>query len=176
MKALVVYESMFGNTETIARAVADGLAPTMQVELRAVSHAAPGVPHDVDLIVLGAPTHAFTLSRPSTRMEALRQGATEGEEAVGMREWLAAAKPHGSIVAATFDTRAAKVRHLPGSAARKVARILGQRGFGRIVARESFYVTDVSGPLLSGETARARLWAASLPGRMPIDASRPAVG
>lgn len=176
MKALIVYESMFGNTETIARAVAEGLTPTVQVELRAVSDAPLEVPGDVDLLVLGAPTHAFSLSRPNTRMEARRQGATKGDAVLGMREWLAAAHPRGSVAAAAFDTRVAKVRHLPGSAARKVAQILMRRGFGQIVARESFYVADVGGPLLGGEEDRARRWATSLAGRMPADAGRPAAG
>lgn len=176
MKALIVYESMFGNTESIAQAVAEGLTPTMQVELRTVNEAPLEVPGDVDLLVLGAPTHAFSLSRPNTRMEARRQGATKGDAVLAMREWLAAVQPRGSVTAATFDTRVAKVRHLPGSAARKVVQILARRGFGHIMARESFYVADVGGPLLDGEEDRACRWAASLAGRMPADANRPAAG
>ena len=67
MRALVVYESMFGNTEAVARAVADGLAEMHDVDLREVSQAPIAVIARVDLIVVGGPTHAFSLSRPATR-------------------------------------------------------------------------------------------------------------
>lgn len=39
MKALVVYESMFGNTEQIARAIADGLGESLDVDVTEVSNA-----------------------------------------------------------------------------------------------------------------------------------------
>jgi flavodoxin len=60
-RALVVYESMFGNTEAIAHAIAEGLSPHLSVELVEVS-AAPITLRDVDLLVTGAPTHAFGLT------------------------------------------------------------------------------------------------------------------
>ena len=72
MRALVVYESMFGNTEAVARAVADGLAEMHDVDLREVSQAPTEVIGRVDLIVVGGPTHAFSLSRPATRASAVR--------------------------------------------------------------------------------------------------------
>ena len=88
MRALVVYESMFGNTEQVARQVADGLSGHAQVELREVSEA-PAQPDELlDLVVLGGPTHAFSMSRASTREDARRQGATHGEVYTGLREWL----------------------------------------------------------------------------------------
>ena len=166
MRALVVYESMFGNTERVAQAVADELARWMDVDLREVSQA-PAAIHDladmVDLIVVGGPTHAFSLSRPSTREGAIGRGATQGSAEVGVREWLEALPcgPHSESLA-TFDTRVSKVRHLPGSAARKAERITRSHGYPRALSRESFYVEDVSGPLLPGELDRAREWAADL--------------
>lgn len=62
MKALVVYESMFGNTEQVARAVATGLGRHLDVELVAVANA-PDTVSDVDLVVVGGPTHAFSMTR-----------------------------------------------------------------------------------------------------------------
>ncbi|HEX5770316.1 MAG TPA: hypothetical protein VFY11_05075, partial [Nocardioidaceae bacterium] len=59
---------------------------------------------------------------------------------------------------ATFDTRVAKVRHLPGSAAKSAAKALRKLGYTAVVPPESFWVADVSGPLLDGELARARAW------------------
>jgi hypothetical protein len=162
MKALLVYESMFGNTAQVARAVAAGLGETMEVEVRDVSTLPPGTGDPVELIVVGAPTHAFSLSRPSTRGDAIRQGATDGNPGVGLREWLAGLPggSHRELVAA-FDTRVDKVRRLPGSAARKAARIARGRGFPA-VGVESFYVADTAGPLLPGERDRATAWGRQL--------------
>lgn len=60
---------MFGNTRAVAEAVAQGLGSAMTVELVEVS-AAPLESQDVDLLVVGGPTHAFGMSRPTTRSDA----------------------------------------------------------------------------------------------------------
>ena len=162
MRALVVYESMFGNTQAIASAVADGLAGRMDVDLVEIAEAPVRV--DADLVVAGGPTHAFSMSRPSTRQSALEQA--DGRELVshgrGLREWLEDAGPalRGMSVA-TFDTKITK-GHLPGSAARSAQKRL--RRFGaRVVSRaHSFSVQGTAGPLGDGELARARAWGAEL--------------
>ena len=159
MKALVVYESLFGNTEEVARAVADGLSAGMDVDVVEVGSAQAPLVDLVDLVVVGGPTHAFSMTRSSTREDAVRQGATVGSTARGVREWLEDlhAGPHSEYVA-TFDTRVAKVRHLPGSAARAAAKGLRRLGYAPAARPESFFVEDVSGPLLPGEVDRARSW------------------
>ena len=88
MKALVVYESLWGNTEKVARAVAAGLAETAEVAVADVGER-PELSADLDLLVAGGPTHAFSMTRTSTREDAVRQGATHHPAAVGLREWLA---------------------------------------------------------------------------------------
>ena len=76
LRALLVYESMFGSTQAVAAAVADGLrAEGVETELVDVRHAPAAREAAFDLLVVGAPTHAFSLSRPSTRQDAVRQGA-----------------------------------------------------------------------------------------------------
>src|SRR4051794_19058470 len=88
-RALVVYESLFGNTQQVAQAVARGMALAgWEVQLVEVVHARRGHDLDCDLLVLGAPTHAFSLSRASTPG---RRGAPRGPRegrSVGVREWL----------------------------------------------------------------------------------------
>ncbi len=167
MRVLVVYESMFGNTEAVARAVADGLAATevsepVEVDVRDVTQAPSPVTGLWDLIVAGGPTHAFSLSRPSTRAEAQARGATEGSKDLGLREWLEqlAQGPHAERLAA-FDTRVEKVRHLPGSAATKAARLARRHGYAA-AGKESFFVADTEGPLVPGELERARQWGVRL--------------
>lgn len=161
--ALVVYESMFGNTEKIAEAVAAGLERSMHVEVHEVQDASSEAVEQATLVVAGGPTHAFSMTRESTRAEALEQGATHGSEGTGLREWLEGL-PRGRHApkVATFDTRAAKVRHLPGSAAKSAARAAHRHGFQAAAKPESFYVDDIAGPLLDGELERAEAWGAEL--------------
>jgi hypothetical protein len=170
-RALVVFESMFGNTEAVARAVGDGLAERMPVDVVPVSAAPDALPADVELLVVGGPTHAFGLSRASTRRSAVDQGAQpRGGVAVGLREWLAALALAGvAHRAVTFDTRV-RVRGLPGSAARAVTRRLRSLGFD-VDEHRTFWVQGTPGPLADGELDRARAWgvdlAVSRPGRAP---------
>ena len=161
MKALVVFESMWGNTEQVARAVAEGLAGACEVDVLDVAAQVPSDLGGVDLLVVGGPTHAFSLSRPATRQDAVDRGAPGGHEGRGIREWIAEL-PVGDVAVATFDTRVDKVRHLPGSAARKAAKEVRRHHLGRVVGSESFYVADTAGPLLDGELERARSWADGL--------------
>lgn len=163
MRSLVIYESLWGNTEQVARAVAAGLDGAMTVEIRQVG-AAPAVPaDDVDLLVVGGPTHTFSMSRPATRAEAVTRGAVDAAPGTGIREWITALPTHGDgALVATFDTRVERVRRLPGSAARKAGKLLRRLGYGQVLDPESFYVADVDGPLLDGELDRARAWGSRL--------------
>jgi len=167
MKALVVYESMFGNTEEIARAIADGLGESVAVQLAEVSNAPVEPSPDVALIVVGGPTHAFSMSRTSTRMDAINRGATEGETEFGLRDWMASL-PSGQHTAkiATFDTKIERMRFAPGSAAKGAAKAARRHGYDSAVQAESFYVREVDGPLVEGEVDRARAWARQLAASM----------
>ncbi len=162
-RAVVVVESMFGNTEAVARAVADGLSDLFVVDVVRVADAPAIIPDDVQLLVVGGPTHAFGLTREGTRLAARDQGAkpSTGVE-VGLREWLGGLQPHPTaLAAATFDTRIKKPG-VPGSAARGAMRRLRRLGLRAAARPTSFYVAGMSGPLLGGELARARGWGSNL--------------
>ncbi|HEX2858174.1 MAG TPA: hypothetical protein VHO26_11990 [Propionibacteriaceae bacterium] len=174
MKALVMYESMFGNSERIAHAIADGLAEHVDVVVRDVTTSPGGeVPHGTDLLVVGGPTHAFSMSRASTREDAIRQGAGQGLASRGLREWLDGldADLHG-VAAASFDTRVSRVRKLPGSAARSAARVLRRHRVHMLAAPESFFVEDVAGPLAGDEDRRAHAWGEQLAVHLLAEAVR----
>jgi hypothetical protein len=160
MSALVVVESMWGNTRAVGDAVGRGLGGDAGVV--DVADAPSTLPQDVDLLVVGGPTHAFSMSRSKTRHEAVERGAHEGPEETGIREWLAQLAPSDCVEVATFDTRVEKVRRLPGSAAKAAAKDVRRHHLGRLVATESFYVKDVEGPLQNGELERAETWGAQL--------------
>ncbi len=164
MRALVVYETIWGNTGALAGAAADGLrgsAGVERVDLVVATEAPAAIDPEIDLLVVGGPTHAFSMSTASTRNNARQQGATE-IPARGIREWIDALAPPSSAVAvATFDTRTVKPR-LPGSAAKKAMRALVAKGFRPVDVPKTFGVHGYSGPIADGELERAREWGATL--------------
>jgi hypothetical protein len=173
MDALVVVESVFGNTRSIAEAVAEGLGPRSHarvVDVARFDSAAPGALDGIDLLVVGGPTHAFGMTRAATRRSAAEQageGAVPAER--GLREWLAALpRAERGRLAATFDTRMDRPR-MPGSAAAGAARRLRGLGYRMVTGPASFRVTGTPGPLVPGELERARLWAAGLVTRIVAD-------
>ena len=166
-QALVVYESMFGNTEQVAEAIGEGLRSKVEAEVVRVDRAPDVLPDGLDLLVVGGPTHAFSMSRPSTRDSASTQGTVVMPSQVGIREWLDRLRPDdGTAILATFDTRVTKVRKLPGSAAKAAAKVLRRRGVGVVAESVSFYVEDSAGPLSEGELDRARAGGVSLAARV----------
>ncbi|MER6939842.1 flavodoxin domain-containing protein [Nocardioides sp. NPDC127514] len=162
MRAAVVYESMFGNTATIATSVANGLRKAgIEVKVIPVTLAGDDVLRTHDLVVIGAPTHALGMSRPNTRADAVLRGAPAEVESRGVREWLEKVQDAEHVHLAAFDTRARSMRHLPGSAARHVAHLLRRRGYD-VPPAASFYVSSIEGPLAHEEEARAGDWATDL--------------
>ncbi|WP_433685276.1 flavodoxin family protein [Nocardia sp. CA-119907] len=160
MRARVVYESMFGNTAAIAKAIAAGLGEYGEVEVLDVATAAQRPAPTVDLLVVGAPTHAFGMSRTRTRRDAAARTEAPVAVDIGMREWLDAALPvlPGSRAAA-FGTKTAKPSWLPGSAARGAGKRLRRLGYDLVDAPADFRVEGTLGPLAAGELERARAWA-----------------
>ncbi len=158
--ALVVYESWFGNTASVAEAVSSGMtAEGAHVECVDVG-AAPRGALDFDVVVVGAPTHALGLSRASTRDDAVRRGGGPMDTSYGMREWLddLPDSARGRVCAAAFDTRADRARRIPFAAARAARRRLRKKGYHLLSSPTGFLVTDTAGPLLEGELDRAAAW------------------
>jgi hypothetical protein len=159
MRGFVVYESLFDNTALIAQAVVDGLKEHLDVELHNVAEGK--LPEGADLLVMGGPTHAFTMSRGTTRQDAVNQGAN-ADPTIGLREWLDELPEGSNTPFAAFDTRVEMVRRLPGSAAKAAAKVARKRGYQSLTRPESFYVHDTPGPLLDGEVQRAAVWGTQL--------------
>ena len=145
----------------------------MDVVLVDTAHAGPPA-EDTALIVAGGPTHTFSMTRPATRVNAARQGASQATPDRGLREWLTdlpsrtPTTPGPAVV--TFDTRINAVRHLPGSAARSAATLLRRKGYRLCGSPTSFYVSDVEGPLRPGEEDRATRWGRAVAGLAPTGA------
>jgi hypothetical protein len=165
MKTVVVYESMFGNTKTIAEAIAEGLRRAGEVTLGTVDDLSPDEVGKDDLIVAGGPTHGHGMARPNAHQAMANDGSyakygpvLAGEES--LRGWLERL-PAGRGAAAAFDTRFDKPKWLTGSAATKIAQRLRGKGYS-IVGTESFFVQAGGGPLAEGERERAAAWGHAL--------------
>ncbi|WP_024820798.1 flavodoxin family protein [Arthrobacter sp. 31Y] len=167
MRALVVYESLWGNTEQVARAIAARLAVHADVEVLD-SDAAPLSVDGYDLLVAGGPTHAFSMTRAATRADAVKSHSAPHEPGRGIREWLnQLERPSTEVPAVVFDTRVDKPR-LPGSAAKAAKHELRSLGFDTSVKQRTFRVHGYEGPLLDGELDRATEWAVDILARLGI--------
>ena len=140
MKVLIVYDSMYGNTEKIARAI--GGAMTGEVKVLRATEANPAEVGSFDLLIVGSPTQG---GRP---LPAIR----------GFLDKVTKTSLKGIKVAA-FDTRvSAKWVGIFGYAAGKIARGLKTKGGTLILSPEGFFVKGVKGPLKEGELERATSW------------------
>jgi Flavodoxin len=161
-KALVVFESMFGDAQQVAEAIARGLSSSFEVQCVEVGTAEATVPTDVRLLIVGGPNHGFSLPSENSR----RDAATKTDQAlvsagIGLREWLEdLAEPAEPTYAATFDTRMSHPKMLVrmDHAAASSGKRLKKLGFHLAVPSEHFLVQDVTGPLVDGEAERAEQW------------------
>ena len=153
MKAWVVYDSFFGNTEKIAKAVGDALGPHMDVELFRATDVKSDLSKELKLVVVGSPTRKFNPSPVITSF--LKNIPKNGLEGVKV---------------AVFDTRfpeeeIQKIHILAffvkifGYAAETIAKKLKKNGGELLLSPEGFFVKDSEGPLLDGELERTADWA-----------------
>ena len=144
MKTLVVYDSVYGNTKTVAQAIGDSLPG--EVEVIHVKEANTSGLAAYDLLVAGAPTHG---AKPSPDMQAfLDQIGARALEGVNV---------------AAFDTRmTVKLITMFGTAAPKIAKALVEKGGTQVGKPIGIYVKGGEGPLKDGEIERAAAWAKGL--------------
>jgi len=152
MRTLVLYESQFGNTAEIARAIAADLGSLGPVELYDVQHAPPDM-QSAQILVVGGPTQGHTVSK--ALMAALDQ--------------LAPGSLKGSLGGA-FDTRVKWPKWLSGSAADGIAHQLTRKGAQLVAPPATFIVEGKEGPLAEGELERAREWAHDLAAKVAQEA------
>ena len=157
MKAVVVYESLWGNTEHVARAIAEGIGPEAQA--LSTAEVTPEAAAEADLIVAGAPLQAFSLPTARVRESiTVDDGPVPDLSAPTLRSWLERL-PEGHGRCAAFDT---KIRWSPGSAANVIDTELSRAGFTPIAGTQHFVVAGKFGPLKEGEVERARAWGREL--------------
>lgn len=154
MAALVVVESCWGNTAAIAQAIAAGIGGA---EVVAAAEAPPSVGAEIDLVVVGAPTHMMGLPSPNSREQAIKQGGTA--VSTGVAEWLQAATISPATRIVTFDTRVKSM--FAGSAAKAAAKLARRRQLNAEVGK-GFIVTGSPAVLTDGALEEAHTWGQSL--------------
>ena len=143
MKALIVYDSVYGNTEKIARAIAEAITPSGEVKVLGVGEANPSELASIDLLIVGSPTHA---GRPTPAVQDLLNKVPK----LSLQ----------GINVAAFDTRiTTKLVRVFGYAAGRIAGNLKRKGGTLIASPVGFFVTGGKGPLKEGELERAAGWA-----------------
>ena len=168
MHAVVVYESMFGNTHVIADHVAAGLRTGMKTTVVPVHDATDEVISGADLLVVGGPTHVHGMSSHRSRQGAKEIAAKDDDleldpdaEGDGLRDWFDDLADGHSGRAAAFDTRVHATAVLTGQASKGIAKRLRRHGFDLVVDPESFFV-DKENHLEPDEADRAEAWGRSL--------------
>ena len=159
MNAIVVYESHWGNTEAVARAIADGIGDGAQA--LDTDAATPEVIATADLVVAGAPVIAFSLPRESTGRQL--EGDVKAPRPADishpfLRSWLDAL-PARTGWAAAFETR---IWWSPRGATGSIESKFKRAGYRIAQKSERFIVGGAYGPLRDGELERARAWGATL--------------
>lgn len=160
MKALVVYDSYFSNTEKIAQVIGAALEAKCEVQMSKMNEITADQIRGVELLVVGSPTRAFTLSDKTKELLAsLPAGGLQG------------------VRAAAFDTRmlAEDVKNavytffsgIFGFASPKIAKRLEKKGANLILPPEGFAVTGGEGPLKDDELERAAAWGRALLEKVP---------
>jgi hypothetical protein len=168
MRTVIVYESMYGNTHSVASKIADVAGGFGEVALVPASKAALESLDGADLVIIGGPTHIHGLSRPMTRQGAMSDVAKHPDlvfdpdgEGPGLRDWFEQIGNGNHISAAAFDTRLHGPSAVTGSAAKGISRRLHHHGFHEVAGPQSFFV-DKENHLVDGEADRAGVWARSL--------------
>ena len=156
MKAIVVYESLWGNTAAVARAIAEGIGP--EAKAMSTAEATGAAVAGADLIVAGSPLFAFQLPTDKIRETIRGKAATFPKPPdlshPPLRTWLDAV-PAGRGRAAAFETR---IWWSPGGASGSVLKALAKAGYEPMARGKRFRVAGMYGPLKAGEIERAREW------------------
>jgi flavodoxin len=152
MDALVVHDSVFGNTEQVAQSIGNALGPQEGVEVLRVGSVKPERLTGVKLLIVGSPTRGF---RPTEGITNFLKGIpSDGLDGVKVAAF--------DTRLSTSDIESSALRFIVktgGYAAKRIATRLKKSGGDLITPPEGFFVEGREGPLKEGELERAADWA-----------------
>lgn len=171
MKAVVIYESMYGNTHAVADHIANGLRTQADVIVSTVAGATRELLADADLVVVGGPTHVHSMPSAASRHSAIEVADREhlpldpAATNPGLRDWFEQSEHVHGRLAAAFDTRVDGWAIFSGRASHAIANHLERQGYQLLDEPESFLV-DMHNHLEPTEPLRAAAWGSALADRM----------
>jgi flavodoxin I len=141
MKALVIYDSVYGNTEKIAQAIGEVL--NNEARVVRVGEAVPTELGTLDLLIIGSPTQG---GKPTKELQDFLSQIPENSLK--------------NVKVTSFDTRiSTRLVGIFGYAAGRILEVLKTRK-GQVAAfPQGFFVQGSKGPLKEGELERAISWA-----------------
>ena len=153
MKALVVYDSKFGNTERIAQVIGNALGSSYEVEVLQVGTIAPDPFEGLELLIVGSPTQRFNPTEGIKNfLKSLPSNGLKGTKVAAFDTRLTIEDIEEIAILAFF------VRFF-GYAAKPIANGLKRKRGELVLPPEGFYVQGMEGPLVEGELERAEDWA-----------------
>lgn len=155
MKTLIVYDSVFGNTQKIAIAMGEALKPQGNIKVEKVNEVKIETLNDIEMLIVGSPTRAFNPTKDINNfLKSLPKNKLNGIKVAGF-DTRANVKEVNSAVLTFFAK-------LFGYAGEKITKKLTKKSGELITEPEGFFVKDSEGPLAEGEIERAEKWAMSL--------------
>ena len=155
MKALVVYDSVFGNTEKVALAIGEALGSQDEVSTLRVGDVKQEQLSGLDLLIVGSPTRAFKATPATMKLlAAIPSGGLAGTKVAAFDTRISIEKTNSRVLSAMV--------RVFGYAAKPIANKLTKKGGDLALPPEGFFVEDSEGPLTDGELERAAAWAAQL--------------
>ncbi len=156
MKILVIYDSLYGNTEIIARIIGNAVKQRGEVEITRVESVSLDQLDGVGLLIIGSPTQQF---RPTAAMRSFLESMPKNRLK--------------GIKVAAFDTRLTRAEidktpplsffvRIYGYAGQRIAKQLRKKGGELVLPEQGFLVEGMQGPLVQGEVERAEGWAQEL--------------
>jgi flavodoxin len=132
MKALVLYDSKYGNTKMVAEEVAKGASAKMETDVRHIEDAGTGEVEGYDIIAIGTPNHMGRPTGKTKKFVKNLKGQKLEKKTFGF-----------------FDTC---LKGEEGKATRKLASKLRDIAPGVMIAPElSILVGGMKGPIVDGE-------------------------
>jgi flavodoxin len=156
MKTLILYDSVYGNTEKIALAISNALGSQEDVSITKVSDAKPDQFAGLNLLIVGAPTQRFrTTAAMNDLLKMIPQNSLKGAKVAAFDTRLTVNEINKTPILAFF----VKMFGVNAYAARLIANRLRKKGGEFVGSPEGFFVEGMKGPLVEGELERAVNWA-----------------
>jgi flavodoxin len=155
MTTLIVYDSVFGNTEQVAQVIGQTLGALGETEVLRVTQAAPARLEGVTLLVAGSPTRGFRPTEATVKfLSDIPQGALEGVRVAAFDTRISIRDANNAVLNVFVK--------IFGYAAQPIADRLVKKGGALVVPAEGFFVKGTEGPLKDGERERAAAWARAI--------------